>query len=58
MADDDKLKSDLREGKTAPDEDEYGKVGSGDDADGDTSRKPSRIEPLETDEYSHANDND
>ena len=38
MADEDKLKRDLREGKTASDEDEYGKVGDGDDPDGETDR--------------------
>jgi hypothetical protein len=40
MADDDNVKKDIREGKTEPDEDEYGKVGSGDDADGDNRPQP------------------
>jgi hypothetical protein len=58
MAERDNSKSDPGEGRTEPDEDEYGKVGGGDDADDDTARKASRVEPSETDEFSHANDDD
>jgi hypothetical protein len=58
MADDEKHKRDLREGRTEPGEDEYGKVRSDDDADGETAPNTSRVEPLDTDEFSHANDDD
>jgi hypothetical protein len=50
--------SDPGEGKTEPDEDEYGKVGSGDDADTKTGREASRVDPKEADEFAHANDDD